>query len=167
MRTAIYPGTFDPVTKGHVDIIQRAASLFDRIVVAVAENENKRPLFSREERKRLLEETVLDLKNVEVRVFEGLLANYAGKMKAVAVIRGLRAVSDFEYEFQMALMNRKLNPDMETVFLMPSEEYTYINSSIVKEVARLGGEVRCFLPAAAATALMEKLNRGESGVYPG
>lgn len=159
MRTAIYPGTFDPVTNGHLDIIKRAAKLFDRIVVAVAENANKRPLFSRLERKRLLEVSVHDLGNVEVRDFDGLLANYAAEMRAVAVIRGLRAVSDFEYEFQMALMNRKLKPDLETVFLMPSEEYTYINSTIVKEVARLGGDVRCFLPGAAARALKEKLNR--------
>jgi pantetheine-phosphate adenylyltransferase len=159
MRTAIYPGTFDPVTKGHLDIIRRASKLFDRIVVAVAENENKHPLFTRDERKRLLEKSIQAIHNVEVQEFEGLLADYAQKMKAVAVIRGLRAISDFEYEFQMALINRKLKPDLETVFLMPSEEYTYINSSIVKEVARLGGEIRCFLPEAAANALAAKLNR--------
>jgi pantetheine-phosphate adenylyltransferase len=159
MRIAIYPGTFDPITNGHLDLVERAAKLFDRIIVAVSDNPYKDPLFSLAERKRLIQETVGDLKNVTVDAFEGLLVAYAKKKKATAIIRGLRAVSDFEYEFQMALMNRKLMPELETVYLMPSEEYTYINSTIAKEVARLGGSVDSFLPSVVAKALREKTHR--------
>lgn len=157
MRVAIYPGTFDPITNGHLDIVERASQLFDRIIVAVSDNPHKDPLFSLDERRQLVEDTVAHLENVDVDVFEGLLVEYAKKKEASVLIRGLRAVSDFEYEFQMALMNRKLMPDLETVYLMPSEEYTYINSTIVKEVVRLGGKGDCFLPPGVATALKKKV----------
>ena len=159
MRIAIYPGTFDPITNGHLDIVKRASLLFDKIIVAVSNNPHKTPLFSLRERRKLVQETVVELENVDVDVFDGLLVEYAKKRGASALIRGLRAVSDFEFEFQMALMNRKLMPKLETVYLMPSEEYTYINSAIVKEVARLGGRIDCFLPAVVAKALKEKVGR--------
>ena len=158
MRTAIYPGTFDPITLGHLDIIERAAKMFDCVIVAVSTNPQKDPLFSLEERVRMVESTTETLSNVEVHSFEGLLVHYAKATKAVALIRGLRAVSDFEYEFQMALMNRKLMPELETVFLMPSEKFTYINSTIVKEVGRLGGDVSPFLPEHVLNDLMKKIN---------
>lgn len=158
MKLAIYPGTFDPITNGHLDIVNRAAQLFDHIKVVVSNNPQKNPLFSLDERKRMVEITVKNLSNVEVDAYDGLLVHYAQNEGASALIRGLRAVSDFEYEFQMALMNRKLMPKLETVFLMPSEEFTYTNSSIVKEVARLGGQVDCFLPATVAKMLKEKMN---------
>jgi len=156
MRIAVYPGTFDPITNGHLDIIRRATRLFDKIIVAVSNNPQKEPLFSLQERRTFVEKSVVDLPSVEVDDFDGLLVEYAKKMKASAIVRGLRAVSDFEYEFQMALMNRKLMPTLETVYLMPSEEYTYINSTIAKEVSRLGGKVDCFLPSIVAEALKEK-----------
>ena len=159
MKIAIYPGMFDPITNGHLDIVKRASHLFEHVVVAVAENPRKQPLFSLEERAVLVAESVdiLGLSNVSTDRFEGLLVHYARRKGASAIIRGLRAVSDFDYEFQMALLNRKLVPDLETVYLMPSEEYTYINSSIVKEVAFFGGKVDCFLPSAVAKALQEKV----------
>ena len=157
MRIAIYPGTFDPITNGHLDIVKRASRLFDKTIVAVANNLQKNPLFSLEERRYLVEKTVVGLQNIEVDVFDELLVRYAKRKGASALIRGLRAVSDFEYEFQLALMNRKLMPELETVYLMPSEEYTYINSTIAKEVVRFGGEVDCFLPPIVAKALKEKM----------
>ena len=156
MRTAIYPGTFDPITNGHLDIIKRASRLFDKIIVVISNNPHKNPLFSLEERSKLVQETVVSLITVDVDVFDGLIVHYAKKKGASALIRGLRAVSDFDYEFQMALMNRKQMPELETVYLMPSEEYTYINSSIVKEVARLGGNIDCFLPSVVAEFLKKK-----------
>lgn len=159
MKTAIYPGTFDPITNGHLDIIKRASRLFDLIVVAVSDNPRKEPFFSLDERKRLVQETVVNLDNIEVDIFSGLLVRYAKSKNATVLIRGLRAVSDFEYEFQMALMNRKLIPEIETVYLMPSEEYTYINSTIVKEVAMLSGKIDCFLPPVVAAALKEKMRK--------
>jgi len=155
MKVAIYPGTFDPVTYGHLDIVKRASQLFDKIIIVVSNNPNKNPHFSLEMRRTFVEETVTDLENVSVDTFNGLIVNYAKDKGASALIRGLRAVSDFEYEFQMALMNRKLMPELETVFLMPSEEYTYINSSIAKEVASFGGNVDRFLPPAVVKALKE------------
>jgi len=158
MRIAIYPGTFDPITNGHLDIIRRAVNLFDKIVVVVSNNPHKNPLFTLEERIELVRKTVTALEKVEVDVFDGLLVHYAKQKRATALIRGLRAVSDFEYEFQMALMNRKQMPELETVYLMPSEEFTYINSTIVKEVARLGGKIDCFLPPVVAECLKEKVN---------
>ncbi len=157
MKIAVYPGTFDPVTNGHLDIVRRASRIFDLTVVAISENPRKNPLFTLEERRALLEKAVLGVAKVEVEVFTGLLVQYAKSKKATAIIRGLRAVSDFEYEFQMALLNRKLEPDLETVYLMPSEEYSYINSTIVKEVAHLGGKLDCFLPPVVAKALKEKI----------
>src|SRR3954447_14722722 len=157
MRRAIYPGSFDPVTNGHLDVIERARKLFDEVIVAVAHNDQKQPLFSLEERIDLLRATVDGAKNVEIAPMNGLLVNFAVARKATAVIRGLRAISDFEFEFQMALMNRKLNAKVETIFLMPKEEYTYLSSRIVKEIARLGGDVAKFVPAPVAEALRKKL----------
>jgi pantetheine-phosphate adenylyltransferase len=157
MKIAVYPGTFDPITNGHLDIVNRASRIFDHTVVAISENPSKHPLFTLEERKTLAEQAVVGVPNVEVDVFHGLLVEYAKRKKATAILRGLRAVSDFDYEFQMALLNRKLDPDIETVYLMPSEEYTYINSTIVKEVAHLGGRVDCFIPEPVVKALREKV----------
>lgn len=153
-RLAIYPGSFDPVTNGHLDVIERASHLFDEVVIGVAHNDTKHGTFGIEERVRLIGEALPDvLANVSVVSFQGLLVEYAKKRKAVAVIRGLRAISDFEFEFQMALMNRKLEPTIETMFLMPKEEYTYISSRIVKEIARLGGSVSAFVPVCVEEAL--------------
>jgi pantetheine-phosphate adenylyltransferase len=156
MRRAIYPGSFDPVTNGHLDVIERARKLFDEVVVAVADNDEKQPLFSLKERLDLLRETAGRIHNVRVAQFKGLLVDFAKTERAGAVIRGLRAVSDFEFEFQMALMNRKLDAAVETIFLMPKEDYTYLSSRIVKEIARLGGDVSSFVPACVAKALNRK-----------
>jgi pantetheine-phosphate adenylyltransferase len=158
-RRAIYPGSFDPVTNGHLDVIERARKLFDEVIVAVAHNDQKHPLFTLEERLGFLQSTIGALDNVEIAPLDGLLVNFAVARKATAVIRGLRAVSDFEFEFQMALMNRKLEATVETIFLMPKEEYTYLSSRIVKEIARLGGDVEEFLPAQVAAALKAKLRK--------
>jgi len=157
MRTVIYPGSFDPPTNGHLDVIQRASRLFDRVIVAVAHNENKKPLFSLAERRSLIEQSVSDLGNVEVDAFEGLLVKYVEKKKGNAVIRGLRAVSDFEFEFQMALMNRKLNERVETLFMMPRASYSFLSSTLVKEIAGLGGDVSAFVTTAVREALQAKL----------
>jgi pantetheine-phosphate adenylyltransferase len=159
MRRAIYPGSFDPVTNGHLDVVERARKLFDEVVVAVAHNDEKQALFSLQERLDLLRETVGKIENVRVAQFDGLLVDFALAQKAHAVIRGLRAVSDFEFEFQMALMNRKLKGDLETIFLMPKEEYTYLSSRLVKEIARLGGDVSSFVPPLVAKALTQKFSR--------
>ena len=157
IRRAIYPGSFDPVTNGHLDVVERARKLFDEVIVAVAHNDQKNPLFTLEERLDLLQATIGKLKNVEIAPLDGLLVDFAVARKATAVIRGLRAISDFEFEFQMALMNRKLNAKVETIFLMPKEEYTYLSSRIVKEIARLGGDVREFVPAPVAERLRKVL----------
>jgi pantetheine-phosphate adenylyltransferase len=159
MRTAIYPGSFDPLTNGHLDVIQRATKLFDRVIVAIASNESKNPLFTLEERLALMKPAISRLKNVKADVFEGLLVEYAARQKAQAIVRGLRAVSDFEFEFQMALMNRKLDQKIETIFMMPKETYTFISSRIVKEIARLGGDVSPFVPPHVTVALRNKLKR--------
>src|SRR6204780_3358446 len=159
MRTVIYPGSFDPLTNGHLDVIQRATKLFDRVVVAVAQNEGKNPLFSQAERLELVTKCVAHLKNVETDVFDGLLVNYVEKRSSQAIIRGLRAVSDFEFEFQLALMNRKLNERVETIFMMPKETYTFLSSRIVKEIARLGGNVDCFVPDHVRIALARKMRK--------
>ena len=163
MRTAIYPGTFDPITYGHLDVIERAAMLFDRVVVAVAENSSKRPLFSDEERAAMIRAAVKKHANVSVDSFHGLLVDYARRKKAVAIVRGLRAVSDFEYEFQMALANRSLAKGITTVFLMPHEKYTYLNSSIVREIALFGGDVHRFVPPAVRAALAKKMRERKGG----
>ena len=157
IRRAIYPGSFDPVTNGHLDVIDRARKLFDEVIVAVAYNDQKHPLFSLRERLDLLKGALGKAKNVEVAPLDGLLVNFAIARKATAVIRGLRAISDFEFEFQMALMNRKLEANVETIFLMPKEEYTYLSSRIVKEIARLGGDVTDFVTPRVAKALRTKL----------
>jgi pantetheine-phosphate adenylyltransferase len=159
MRRAIYPGSFDPVTNGHLDVVERARKLFDEVVVAVAHNEEKHALFSLEERLDLLDGMVGKIDNVKVAQFDGLLVKFATEQNATAVIRGLRAVSDFEFEFQMALMNRHLENKVETIFLMPKEEYTYLSSRIIKEIARLGGDVSKFVPPTVARALAKKFPR--------
>jgi pantetheine-phosphate adenylyltransferase len=159
MRRAIYPGSFDPVTNGHLDVIERGRKLFDEVIVAVAYNEEKKPLFSLAERLQLLEQSIGTLDNVRIAHFDGLLVDFAVEQQASAVIRGLRAVSDFEFEFQMALMNRKLETAVETIFLMPKEEYTYLSSRIIKEIARLGGDVSAFVPAPVAQALARRFAR--------
>ena len=159
IRRAIYPGSFDPVTNGHLDVIERARKLFDQVIVAVAHNDEKQPLFTLKERVKLIQASIGSLENVEVAPMDGLLVEFAVRRKAAAVIRGLRAISDFEFEFQMALMNRKLEAQVETIFLMPKEEYTYLSSRIVKEIARLGGPVEAFVPAQVAKALKAKLKR--------
>jgi pantetheine-phosphate adenylyltransferase len=160
-RRAIYPGSFDPVTNGHLDVIDRARKLFDEVIVAVAFNDQKHPLFSLEERLGLLRNALGRIRNVEIAPLDGLLVDFAVQRKATAVIRGLRAISDFEFEFQMALMNRKLEATIETIFLMPKEEYTYLSSRIVKEIARLGGDVTGFVPPAVAKALAKKMTKHE------
>lgn len=154
---AIYPGTFDPLTHGHLDILSRAALMFDEIILAIAASPSKKPLFSLEERVALAQQATAHLPNVEVTGFSDLMANFARDRQANVLVRGLRAVSDFEYELQLAHMNRHLLPSLESVFLMPSEEYSFISSSLVKEVARHGGEVKAFLPASVYQALMAKL----------
>jgi pantetheine-phosphate adenylyltransferase len=162
LRIALYPGTFDPITFGHIDVIRRAADLFDRVIVTLAVNSNKQTLFSLPERLAHVSQAVQDIPHVEVGRCEGLLVDFAQKQGAAAIVRGVRAVSDFEYEFQMALTNRKLAGNISTVFLLPHERYTYLNSSIVREVARLGGNVDCFVPdfiAQALTARFREENR--------
>jgi pantetheine-phosphate adenylyltransferase len=161
MRTAIYPGSFDPLTNGHLDVIQRAAKLFDRVVVAVATNESKRPLFTVAERLGLVRTAMRHLSNVEADSFDNLLVEFAAKREAVAVVRGLRAVSDFEFEFQMALMNRRLNENIETIFMMPKDSYTFLSSRIIKEIARLGGDVSPFVPDNVREALSKKFSGGK------
>lgn len=159
MRTAVYPGSFDPITNGHLDVIERAAKLFDKVIVAVAINEAKTPLFNRRERIELVEQSVGSIANVEVDTFTGLLIDYVEARKGEAVIRGLRAVSDFEFEFQLALMNRKLNGRIETIFMMPKETYTFLSSRMVKEIARLGGDISSFVPLHVAAALKAKFTK--------
>ena len=159
MRTVIYPGSFDPLTNGHLDLIQRAAKLFDLVIVAVALNEGKQPLFTAAERLEMVTRSIGHLPNVKTDTFNGLLVDYVEKNSGQAVIRGLRAVSDFEFEFQLALMNRKLNERVETIFMMPKDTYTFLSSRIVKEIARLGGDVSPFVPAHVRAALTAKLVR--------
>ncbi len=158
-RIAIYPGSFDPPTKGHEDLIRRSLTLADRVVVAVAVNPNKQPLFSVEERLEMLRAAVGDEPRVSFEAFEGLLVEFARRIGATMVVRGLRAVSDFEYEFQMALMNRQLHPSLETVFLVPALALTYLSSSLVREVARYGGDVSALVSPAVAKALAWRYGR--------
>jgi pantetheine-phosphate adenylyltransferase len=157
---AVYPGTFDPVTYGHIDIAKRASRIFDKVIVAVAHNESKSPLFSVKERVSMLEDSLKGLKNVTVDDFEGLVIDYVRAAGANVMVRGLRMISDFEYEFQMALTNRKLSAQIETVFMMPSESYSYISSKLIKEAASLGADVRCFIPEKVQALLKKKLNAG-------
>lgn len=156
--TAIYPGSFDPVTNGHLDLIERGAKIFDRLIVSVLRNEEKQPLFSVAERVEMLREVVRPWPNVEVDVFHGLLMDFARKKKADVILRGIRAISDYEYELQMALMNRKLEPGVETVFMMPAEAYSYISSRLVREVARLSGSVKDLVPPIVEERLRAKVS---------
>lgn len=160
-KKAVYPGFFDPITNGHIDIILRGLSLFDKIVVAVLKNPKKKPLFSTKERVGMIQAIFADEPRIEVRAFDGLLVDFVKAVRAQAVIRGLRAVSDFEYEFQMALMNRKLNAEIETLFMMPSLSYSFLSSRLVKEVFQLGGCVRDLVPELVANRLREKLKKGK------
>ncbi len=154
---AIYPGSFDPVTNGHLDLIERGAKIFDRLLVAVLRNLDKDPLFTLQERVEMLKEVTRPWPNVEVDVFDGLLVDYARKRKASLILRGIRALSDYEYELQMALMNRKLEPQIETVFLMPAEAYSYLSSRLVREIARLGGPIHGMVPPAVEQRLRTKV----------
>ncbi len=155
--TAIYPGSFDPPTNGHLDLIERGSKIFDELVVAILRNPDKDPLFSLGERRRMLEALTAEFHNVRVDTFDGLTVDYAAKMKASAVLRGIRALSDYEYELQMALMNRKLQPNLETVFMMPAEQYSYLSSRLVREVAKLGGSIADLVPEMVEQRLREKL----------
>jgi pantetheine-phosphate adenylyltransferase len=159
MTLAIYPGSFDPITYGHIDVMERALRIFDRLVVAVAVSEGKSPLFSVEERLGMLREAAKEIPGIEVDSFDTLLVDYAKRRGAGVIIRGLRALSDFEYEFQMALTNRKIYNEIETIFLMPSEQYSYLSSRMIKEIAALGGDVRDFVPEPVAAMLREKGGR--------
>ena len=163
-RLAVFPGSFDPLTNGHVDIILRSAHLFERITVAVLVNAEKAPLFTADERVAIIREVFREYPNVEVDIFDGLLVEYARQRRASAIVRGLRAVSDFECEFQMALMNRHLEPALETVFMMPAEQYTYLSSRLIKEVFQLGGEVRGLIPPAVERWMRAKEAQRVQGV---
>ncbi len=158
-RTAVYPGTFDPVTFGHIDVIRRVSSIYDKVFVAVARSEEKSPLFSVEDRIGMIKEAVADLGNVQVEGFDGLAVEYARARSSRVVVRGLRMISDFEYEFQMALTNRKLNPAIETVFMMPNEDFSYLSSRLIKEVARLGADVSAFVPANVVNKLKKAMEK--------
>ena len=162
MLRGIYPGSFDPVTFGHMDVIERSAKKMDDLIVGVLNNKAKSPLFSVEERVRMLEEITKDMPNVRIIPFEGLLVDFARKMQADLVIRGLRAITDFEYELQMAQTNHKMEPDLETVFLTTSLEYSYLSSSTVKEVAAFGGDISQFVPEAVMDRIAEKMKKKES-----
>ena len=157
MNLAVYPGSFDPVTYGHIDVVKRASKIFDRLIVAVAHNFEKNPLFSVDERIEILKKDLKEIPTIEIDSFQGLLVDYARRRGARIIIRGLRALSDFEYEFQMALTNRKICDDVETVFLMPSEQYSYLSSRMIKEIAALGGDVEAFVPDHVAAMLRKKL----------
>jgi pantetheine-phosphate adenylyltransferase len=155
---AIYPGSFDPPTNGHLDLIERGSKIFDELVVAILRNPEKSPLFSLADRRKMLEAMTSDFENVTVDTFDGLTVDYALKVEARAILRGIRAVSDYEYELQMALMNRKLQPGLETVFMMPADKYSYLSSRLVREVAQLGGSIDCLVPELVAQKLREKID---------
>jgi len=158
-KVAIYPGTFDPITNGHIELISRSLRIFDEVVVAIAPSKKKEPLFTVDERIKLIEQSIDKLKGARADSFDNLLMDYAEETGSLAVVRGLRAVSDFEYELQMALMNRRLNAKIETVFMMPGEEYTFLSSTIVREVASFGGSVKGLVPPAVEKALYKKFNK--------
>ena len=162
IRTAIYPGTFDPITNGHIDVIQRAALMFDKVIVVIAINSNKVTLFSEAERFEMVKSALLHLGNVEVEQHQGLVVDFARQKEACAIIRGIRAISDYEYEFQIAMMNRKLYPEASTIFLLPNEKYTYLNSSIIRELSRYGQNISDFVPVHVTEMLMEKFNEIKS-----
>ncbi len=162
-KIAVYPGTFDPVTYGHIDIIKRASRIFGKVIVAVAHNEQKGVLFTADERVAMLKDAVKGVRNVVVCDFSGLVVDYVRKSGSNVMIRGLRMISDFEYEFQMALTNRKLSEDIETIFMMPHEDYSYVSSKLIKEAASLGADVVKFIPKRAAVALTAKLKKKRSG----
>lgn len=162
MSTVICPGSFDPVTLGHIDIITRASKMFDKVIVAVLVNMSKKPSFTISERMNLLRKVTADIENVEIVGFDGLLADYAKERKATAIVKGLRAVSDFEYEFQMALTNKKLNPELETIFLTTSTEYMYLSSSIVKQVAEFGGDITPFVAPCIKNEIAERLCKNKN-----
>lgn len=157
MRVAVYPGSFDPITNGHLDIIRRASKLYDRLIVGVLNNMNKKPMFSAEERKELIDRVTEDIPNVTCDVFSGLLVDFAKNNGATVIVKGLRTVADFEYEFQMALLNKALNPEFETMFLMTDTKYSYISSSMVKEVAKYNGELNGLVPQQVISKIKEKM----------
>ncbi len=157
MRSAIYPGSFDPITNGHLDIIRRAAETFDKVIVTVSHNPNKNPMFDLEERVELIKRAAVDIENIEVDCFSGLLIDYVKNKEVNVIIKGLRAVSDFEYEFQMALMNRKLNDNVETLFMMTNSQYSYLSSSLVKEVFKLGGSIEGLVPEIVIKEMKKKI----------
>ena len=158
-RTAVYPGTFDPVTFGHLDVIKRVAALYDKVYIAVAHSTHKAPLFTEDERAEMLREATSEFENVEVETFKNLAVDYVKKKKSRVMVRGLRMISDFEYEFQMALTNRKLEPEIETVFMMPNESYSYLSSRLIKEVAAMGADISKFVPENVEKKLKEKLEK--------
>lgn len=158
MKIGIYPGTFDPITNGHIDLIKRGLMIFDKLIIAVAASVKKQPLFTAEERVKLIEQSTKFLKNIDVETFDGLLVDYVRVKKGIAIIRGLRAISDYEYELQIAHMNRRLDINIETVFMMPSEEYSFLSSTIVKEVVSFGGSVKGLVPSIVETELRKKFN---------
>jgi len=158
-RIAIYPGTFDPFTNGHLDLVERSLRMFDEVIVAIAPSLKKQPLFTIEERLGLIKKSLKGYGRIAIETFDGLLVEYVRSMKGIAIVRGLRAVSDFEYELQMALMNRRLNPNIETVFMMPNEEYSFLTATIVKEIASLGGPVTELVPGPVEKALKKKFSR--------
>ena len=159
MKTIVYPGTFDPITNGHIDLVERAAKLFDKVVIGIASSQRKSPLFSIEERIQLASDALSHVPNIEIRGFDYLLVNFVNDCKADAILRGLRAVSDFEYEFQLANMNRALSPDLESIFPTPAERFSYISSSLVREISSLDGDVSKFVPANVVDALSQKFSQ--------
>ena len=158
MKSIIYPGTFDPIHNGHIDIVKKVSKLFDQVIMVVAVNKEKNPLFSEQERKELIRESISDINNVNVTSFNGLVVEYAKEKNALAIVRGLRHVSDFEFEFQMAMMNYNLNPQVTSMFMMPDEKYIHLNSTIIKDVSRLGGDISDYVPDNVKSALYSKYN---------